>query len=68
LTAAAEAGSAYAQNELGRLYMVGIPGNLASDSKAGMEWFRKSAAQGFPAAQENLDRARKLFATPAPQP
>jgi len=68
LTAAAEGGSAYAQNELGRLNMTGIPGILTPDTQAGMEWFRKSAAQGFWAGQENLDRAKKLYSTPAQQP
>ena len=61
LTAAAEGGSASAQNELGRLYMTGIPGILTPDMKAGVAWFRKSAAQGFRAGQENLDRARALY-------
>ena len=61
LQAAAEAGSAYAQCELGRYYMIGVPGILLPDPTAGMSWFEKSAAQGYPAGQENLRRARKLF-------
>jgi len=65
LRAAAEAGNAYAQCELGRYYMEGIPGILSPDRAAGMDWFRKSAAQGYPAGQENLKRARQLF---GPQP
>jgi TPR repeat protein len=46
LTAAAEGGSAYAQNELGRMCMTGIPGFLTPDFNSGLAWFRKSAAQG----------------------
>jgi tetratricopeptide (TPR) repeat protein len=65
LQAAAEAGNAYAQCELGRYYMEGIPGILSPDRTAGMDWFRKSASQGYPAGQENLNRALKLF---GPQP
>jgi tetratricopeptide (TPR) repeat protein len=65
LRAAAEAGSAYAQCELGRYYMEGIPGILSPDRTAGMDWFKKSAAQGYPAGQENLERARKLFGSPS---
>jgi tetratricopeptide (TPR) repeat protein len=65
LQAAAEAGNAYAQCELGRYYMEGIPGILSPDRTAGMDWFRKSASQGYPAGQENLKRALKLF---GPQP
>jgi len=61
LRAAAEAGSAYAQCELGRYYMVGIPGVLATDPAAGLRWFKKSAAQGFPAGVENLQRAQRVF-------
>jgi TPR repeat protein len=61
LRAAAEAGSAYAQSELGRYYMVGVPGVLSTDPTAGIAWFKKSAAQGFSNGQENLERARKMF-------
>jgi TPR repeat protein len=61
LRAAAEAGEASAQGELGRRYMIGIPGMLTPDPRTGIEWFKKSAAQGNPAALENLERARKLF-------
>jgi TPR repeat protein len=68
LTAAADGGSAYAQNELGRLCMLGIPGVLAADPQAGMEWFRKSAAKDSSAGQENLHRARRLFTASAQQP
>jgi TPR repeat protein len=63
LTAAAEAGSPYAQSELGRLYMIGIPGILTPDPPTGIKWFQKSAAQGFPAGQQNLDKARQVFPT-----
>jgi len=61
LRAAAEAGNAYAQSSLGVYYMTGVPGVLSPDPTAGIAWFKKSAAQGYPAGQENLERARKLF-------
>lgn len=61
LRAAAQAGSAYAQSELGRYYMMGIHGLLARDPAAGIEWFKKSAAQGYSPGQENLRRARQMF-------
>ena len=53
-TRAAEAGNAYAQNELGILYMNGAPGALDADPKTGIEWFRKAAAQGDPDGRRNL--------------
>lgn len=54
---AAAKGNAYAQSELGRTYLEGIPGFLSPDSATGIAWLRKAAAQGEPAAQENLKRA-----------
>jgi tetratricopeptide (TPR) repeat protein len=66
LRAAAQGGSAYAQCELGRYYMIGIPGVLTPDPAAGIEWFTKSAAQGYSAGQENLRRARQLFGDSPP--
>jgi TPR repeat protein len=57
LTAAAEQGDATAEAELGRYNMTGIPGILAPDSKKGIDWLRKSAAQGNPAAIQNLKLA-----------
>ena len=61
LRAAAEAGSAYAQCALGIYYLNGVPGVLSPDPTEGIAWFKKSAAQGYPAGKENLERARKLF-------
>jgi TPR repeat protein len=61
LRAAADAGDANAQSELGRRYMIGIPGILTPDPRSGVEWFKKSAAQGSSTGQQNLERARKLF-------
>jgi tetratricopeptide (TPR) repeat protein len=61
LTAAAEGGSAYAQSELGRMYMIGIPGVLTPDFNSGLAWFRKSAAQGYDAGRQNLERALALL-------
>jgi tetratricopeptide (TPR) repeat protein len=60
LTAAAAGGSAYAQSELGRMYMTGVPGVLTPDFDSGVAWFRKSAAQGYEAGRENLERALAL--------
>jgi hypothetical protein len=48
LRAAAEAGNPCAQCELGRYYMEGVPGILSPDRTARINWFRKSAAQGYP--------------------
>jgi tetratricopeptide (TPR) repeat protein len=67
LRAAAKGGSAYAESELGRYYMTGIAGLLAPDPVVGIEWFKKSAAQGYSAGQENLRRARQLYGDSAPQ-
>jgi hypothetical protein len=61
LASAAQGGSAYAQSELGRMYMIGIPGVLAPDFNVGLTWFRKSAAQGYEAGRQNLERALALL-------
>jgi TPR repeat protein len=66
LQAAAQGGSPSCQSELGRYYMIGIPGVLAPDPAVGIEWFKKSAAQGFAAGEENLRRARQLFGDSSP--
>jgi TPR repeat protein len=57
-TAAAARGDAYSQNELGVLNMNGIPGVIPANPDAGIEWFRKAAAQGNSLAIRNLDTAR----------
>jgi tetratricopeptide (TPR) repeat protein len=59
-TAAAEAGDAYSQSELGRMYMIGVPGVLKPDFNTGPELFRRSAAQGYEAGRQNLERALAL--------
>jgi TPR repeat protein len=66
--AAAHGGDAYAQNELGRLYMMGVPGILTADRRIGIEWFRKAAAQGNAAAIQNLDIASKSAVSSDPRP
>jgi tetratricopeptide (TPR) repeat protein len=63
-TAAAAAGSAYAQNELGILNMTGVPGVLNPDINAGINFFRQSAAQGNSLGQQNLQRALILYPPP----
>jgi tetratricopeptide (TPR) repeat protein len=54
-TAAASHGDAYSQNELGQLDMTGVPGVMPANPQAGIDWFRKAAAQGNPAAIQNLN-------------
>jgi tetratricopeptide (TPR) repeat protein len=66
LVTAARSGSPFAQNELGRRYMMGIAGVLPADPRAGLEWFRKAAGQGLPEGKLNYDRARKLLGEPTP--
>jgi TPR repeat protein len=56
---AAAAGDDYSQYHLGVAYMTGIPGILGADMTVGVEWLRKSAAQG------NADAKRSL---PLPPP
>lgn len=58
-TKAAEGGDSYAQGELGRLYMVGVPGILVPDSAIGIRWLRMAAAQGNAAAIQNLSIATR---------
>ena len=49
----------YAQSQLGYFYMHGIPGVLDEDPDAGIEWLRKSAAQGNPLGREYLEKVQK---------
>lgn len=65
LTAAAAAGSAYAQNQLGVLYMTGVAGVLDPDINAGIKLFRQSAAQGYVIGQKNLQHALSLYSQPS---
>ena len=50
-------GDAFSQNRLGVLYMMGIPGHLAPDFNLGINWLKRSAAQGNEDAQRNLPLA-----------
>lgn len=59
--AAAADGSADAQNNMGRLYMMGVPGVLNPDPAKGIDLFHQSANQGNAAGQQNYQRALKLF-------
>jgi TPR repeat protein len=48
---------ATSENGLGILNMQGIPGVMAPDPKAGLNWFRKAAAQGDEMGIRNLNTA-----------
>jgi tetratricopeptide (TPR) repeat protein len=58
----AETGNADAQVMVGSFYMNGVLGVLERDTHAGIEWFRKSAAQGNPYGKDNLKRAQEFVA------
>jgi tetratricopeptide (TPR) repeat protein len=60
LAIGADEGDAYSQGELGRLNMQGIPGVLEPDPQTGIEWLKKSAAQGNEAAIHNLQIAQQM--------
>jgi TPR repeat protein len=62
LTKAATAGLSDAQNQLGVLYMTGVPGFMTMDAEKGIDWLRKAAAQGNVQAQYNLPKAEKFVA------
>ena len=49
----AEQGDARAQYGLGKIYETG-GGQIAADEAVAAAWYRKSAVQGLPAAQNNL--------------
>ncbi len=51
----AEAGSSQAQNNLGYFYENGL-GGLDVDKQKALEWYKKSADQGFARAQSNFER------------
>lgn len=59
-TKAGSNGDTFSENELGRAYMMGIPGVLDKNSKSGIEWFAKAAAGGDAAAQKNLAIANAM--------
>ena len=62
--AAAALGDASGQNQLGVLYMQGVPGVLEPDAAKGTAWFRKSAAQGNEMGRKNLEKALTVKAPP----
>jgi TPR repeat protein len=64
-TAAATQGDAYSQNELGRVSMTGVPGVMPANPEAGIDWFRRAAAQGNPAGIQNLNTALGISGTPS---
>jgi tetratricopeptide (TPR) repeat protein len=63
LTKAADAGEAAAQNQLGVLYMTGVPGLMTPDVEKGVERLRQAAAQGNVQAKYNLRRAESALAS-----
>jgi len=67
LSVAAEAGDSAAQNNLGIIYMQGIPGVTAPNVQTGLEWFRKSAAQGNSDGARNLALASRILPNTAPR-
>lgn len=62
LTKAATAGLPEVQNQLGVLYMTGVPDLMPIDAQKGLDWLRKAAAQGNTQAQHNLPMAEKFAA------
>jgi TPR repeat protein len=63
LTKAADAGEAAAQNQLGVLYMTGVPGFMRPDAEKGVERLREAAAQGNVQAKHNLPSAENALAS-----
>jgi TPR repeat protein len=63
LTKAADAGAAAAQNQLGVLYITGVPGFMSPDVEKGVKRFRQAAAQGNVQAMQNLPRAESDLAS-----
>jgi TPR repeat protein len=63
LTKAAEAGDSAAKNQLGVLYMTGVPGIMRPDAATGVEWLRQAAAQGNVQATYNLPAAEIALAS-----
>jgi tetratricopeptide (TPR) repeat protein len=56
-TAAANLGDAYAQNELGKYNLYGVPGLVPQNRERAIDWFRKAAAHGDPDGKRNLAAA-----------
>jgi len=63
LTMAADAGESAAQNQLGVLYMTGVPGFMMPDAGKGVERLRQAAAQGNVQAKYNLPSAESTLAS-----
>jgi TPR repeat protein len=63
LTKAADAGDSAAQNQLGVLYMTGVPGLMTPNAATGVKWLRLAAAQGNVQAKHNLPGAESTLAS-----
>ncbi len=63
---AAELGDAYAQDMLGRMYLVGT--SVPQDHDKAIEWLKKAAEQGYAPARELLPLAMDKNKTPLPEP
>jgi tetratricopeptide (TPR) repeat protein len=63
LTKAADAGEPTAQNQLGVLYMTGVPGLMKPDAEKGVGRLRQAAAQGNVQAKYNLPAAESALAS-----
>ena len=61
---AADAGDAYAENEIGVAYLNGMDG-LTADPGEAVKWFQKAAAQGNVVAAKNLALALTRLAKAA---
>lgn len=56
-TAAANLGSTYSQDRLGRYSLEGVPGIMPQDRATAIRWFRKAAEAGDPEGVRNLKAA-----------
>jgi tetratricopeptide (TPR) repeat protein len=63
LTKAADAGEPAGQNQLGVLYMTGVPELMNPDAAKGVAWLRQAAAQGNVDAKRNLPGAESKLAS-----
>ncbi len=59
-TAGADLGDTTSENGMGMFNMSGIPGIMAPDPEAGVNWFRKAAAQGDATGIQNLKTALSM--------
>jgi TPR repeat protein len=63
---AAELGSPYAQDMLGRIYLVGT--SVPHDRQKAIEWLTKAVAQGYESSRELLEMAKHENVKIVPQP